>query len=403
MRLGILIPEFPTQTHVFFWREIVALRKFGIPVEIFSTRRPREHCPHSFAEAARAQTFYLFPPRVGSLLGFARGAVRSRCADYLKTLKGGLRQKARAAICSFAALELARRAEERRIDHLHVQSCADAAHVAAMAHLITGLEYSLHLHGDLDVYGGDHAAKMSRAAFIAAAARPIQQQLTEIVGVPDDRTCTVWMGVETDRFSPDLRERRPNASLDLVTVARLNPAKGHKEALAAVRVLVDAGRDVRYSIVGSGPDRENILAEVRRLKLSDRVTLTGSLGEDAVLEQLRRAHVFVLPSTGLGEASPVAVMEAMACGIPVVSTIIGGTPAMIADGVDGFLVPQRDPKALADAIARLFDEQLRRRLGGAARRKAVALFDCRVTSHKLISAIENARGRKGRTAELSTA
>src|SRR5205807_1839053 len=126
-----------------------------------------------------------------------------------------------------------------------------------------------------------------------------------------------------------------------------------------------------------GPYRTEIEEEVRRLGLADRVTMTGTMSEEAVLKLLREVDAFVLPSVGLGEAAPVSVMEAMACGLPVVCTIIGGTPNMITHGVDGLLVPQADEQALADSIMLLArDPDARRRLGQAARQRAV---DCLVS------------------------
>jgi glycosyltransferase involved in cell wall biosynthesis len=261
-----------------------------------------------------------------------------------------------------------------------------------MAHLMSGVPYSLHLHGDLMVYGTDHAQKMQFASFIAAAAKPMQRQLVESVGVPEERTHTMWMGVDTGRFVPRLQPRAEGEALELVTVARLNPAKGHQHALAAIRRVIDDGIDVRYSIVGSGPERERIEMGIQRLGLRDHVRMQGSLGEDAVARLLQRSHVFILPSTGLGEASPVAVMEAMACGVPAISSIIGGTPEMISAGVDGLLVPQADEQALADAITLLArDEVLRQALSNGARERAVSSFDCRVTAKKLLAAVERAR------------
>jgi glycosyltransferase involved in cell wall biosynthesis len=146
--------------------------------------------------------------------------------------------------------------------------------------------------------------------------------------------------------------------------------------------------DVNYWIAGSGPDRKNVEATIRKLGLGDQVKMMGSLDEQQVLELLQASDVFLLPSVGAGEASPVAVMEAMACGLPVISSIIGGTPDMITNDIDGILVQQRDEAALAAAIQRLYNSQdLRTRLGEAARRRAVEMFDCRRTARLLLNAI----------------
>jgi colanic acid/amylovoran biosynthesis glycosyltransferase len=109
-----------------------------------------------------------------------------------------------------------------------------------------------------------------------------------------------------------------------------------------------------------------------------------------VLELLQASDAFVLPSAGLGEAAPVSVMEAMAIGLPVVCSIIGGTADMITDGVDGLLIAQKDVAGLAQAFEKLArDLTLRQRLGQAARARAIEVFDYRVMAKKLHEVIEH--------------
>jgi glycosyltransferase involved in cell wall biosynthesis len=286
------------------------------------------------------------------------------------------------------AADLLRHARDQGYGHVHVHSCADTAHVAALGHILGGPTYSLTLHGDLPVYGTNHASKMAEARFVACVTAPLRQQVQEQVGLPAGRTGVVWMGVDTDSFRDEGGRADEPGRLHLVTVARLHAAKGHRHALAAVRAALDRGCEVRYTIAGEGPHRPEIEAEVKRLNLADRVEMAGTVSEGDVRALLQRADAFVLPSVGLGEAAPVSVMEAMACGLPVVASIIGGTPDMITTGVDGILVGQGDEKALADALVMLArDPGERRRLGRAARERAVRDFDSRQTARRLLDAI----------------
>jgi colanic acid/amylovoran biosynthesis glycosyltransferase len=389
VNLGVLIPQFPTQTHVFFWREIQALRELGVAVHLFSTRRPAEGCPHAFGGPAAAETRYLFPPEPGAVLDLLRdGGGLRRAADYvLGVSERGLRRLRVAALVPSAA-ELASHARRLRLDHLHVHSCADAAHVAALARLLGGPPYSLRLHGDLAAYGTSHAQKARLATFVAAAAAPFARQAVAEAGVPADRAFTLPMGIDAQRFRPRPARARPAGPLRLVTVARLTEGKGHRFVLEAMRALADRGVDLEYAIVGDGPDRARIEREIARQGLEGRVHLHGSLGEEEVRAQLGAADAFVLPSVAVGEASPVSVMEAMACGLPVVVSRIGGTPDMISDGVDGLLVEQSDVAGLAAAIERLArDRHLRERLGGAARGRAETSFDSRASAGRLLAAI----------------
>jgi glycosyltransferase involved in cell wall biosynthesis len=394
-RIGYLVPEFPSQTHAFFWREISSLRSLGLTVRLLSTKRPAaDSCRHPFADEARAQTHYSFPPSWTAALGtlLSRPMGLARCIAYLLSLKETpWAQRARLVGLLLVAADVAAFARREGLEHLHVHSCADAAHLAALTRLLGGPRYSLTLHGDLPVYGVDHAAKMRHAAFVSCVTRPLQQQVREQAGLPVSRCPVLWMGIDTARFG-DQGERRcvPN-QLHLLTVARLNYLKGHHHALVALQRLVASGVDARYTIVGEGPHRAEIEADILQMGLQDRVRMTGSLGEDEVLKVLQGADVLVLPSFGLGEAAPVAVMEAMACSLPVVCSIIGGTADMIHDGLDGFLVPQKDEDALFDRLQRLAgDVSLRQRIGEAARRKAVTAFDSAALGRRLLALMTDA-------------
>lgn len=395
MRIGYLVPEFPSQTHAFFWREVASLRAQGLHVELYSTRRPADDaCRHDFAADARAQTTYLYPPP-----WLARAAT---CAMRpLRTMRAlayvaGLSQtpwKKRARLLGLIpiAAEFAVRARDARLEHVHVHSCADAAHLAALARILGGPPYSLTLHGDMPVYGVDHASKMRGAAFVATVTRPLQQSVVEQIGLDVERVPVVWMGVDTQRFRP--RQRAPDAKgrLHLATVARLNATKGHVHALEALRKLVDRGYDVTYTIAGDGPHRAAIEADVERLHLGDRARLVGNLAEAQVEELLHACDVFVLTSVGLGEAAPVSVMEAMSCGLPVVSSIIGGTRDMIRDGEDGLLVAQGAEDEIERALARLADDlELRARIRSAARERATKTFDQHATAARLLGRIRAA-------------
>jgi glycosyltransferase involved in cell wall biosynthesis len=395
-RLGYLVPEFPGQTHVFFWREIRALRRVGQEVCLLSTRRPSPiTCRHDFASAAVAETRYFFPPAVSSLASWAASGCRGlrKALDYLGRLEGsGLRRTLRSYGLLASAVDLVQWARLKRIDHVHSHSCADAAHVLALARCLGGPKYSLTLHGDLEVYGTDHRCKMQQAAFVCAVGSHLREQLVNRAGVCRDRVILTCMGVETSELGT-LGENRSYtpATLHLATVGRLHPAKGHAYVLAAVHRGLQAGLDLRYTIAGEGPHRESLLSLIRELGLGARVTLTGTLSEREVFQLLSKADVFVLASTGLGEAWPVSVMEAMGAGLPVIATVIGATPEMITSGRDGFLVPQGDERALLENIMLLAnDVEARRRIGDAARRTAHQCFDVAVTAGILRDAVRNA-------------
>lgn len=386
--IGYLVPEFPGQTHAFFWRELSAIEASGVPVEVFSTRRPAPgSCPHAFAEAATARTTYLFPPRAGAVAAFlaARPAATARAMGYVAGLSEtppAQRAKLMALIASAADLVLHCRA--RGIAHVHIHSCANAAHVGALAQILGGVSYSLTLHGDLPVYGTDHAAKMRRATFVSAVTAPLRDALMREIG-GEKRFPVIWMGVDTARFRPapasSLAPRAPGGPFEAVTIARLNFTKGHRFFLRAMATLRGEGLDIRYRIAGDGPERAAIEAEIGRLGLGPHVELLGPVGEDRVLALLQGADTLALTSVQQGEAAPVAIMEAMACGLAPVCSIIGGTADMIRDGEDGFLVPQEDVAAIARATRILATDPARRAaMGAAARATAERIFDHKINA-----------------------
>jgi glycosyltransferase involved in cell wall biosynthesis len=183
------------------------------------------------------------------------------------------------------------------------------------------------------------------------------------------RTVVIPNGVDVEAAPPARHDGDPPL---VISVGRLAEPK---DAVTLVRALaaVPAGRFTGL-IVGDGPDRELVAAEVRRLGLQDAVVLAGTRGD--VPELLARADVFVLSSRS--EGAPVSILEAMAAGLPVVATRVGGVEELVADGETGLLVPSGDPAAMSAALARLTaDPALRRRLGAAARERARRHFDVR--------------------------
>ena len=399
MRIGYIIPSWPEQTHAFFWRELSALRSLGNEVRLFSTTRPeRSACRHEFAEEAHRTTHYLFPPRLKEMAWIlARSPERTvRAISYITRLRETTwRDRTRLVGLLGCAADLVAHAEEHDLQHLHGHSCADLAHVLALAGLLGGPGYSLTLHGDLPVYGTDHAAKTKRARFVTAVTRPLQEQLLAATSLDRNRSPVLTMGVDTDHFRPlnEAPAEAPKARpFRLVTVARLNPMKGHAHVIEAVHRLRSEGHDVIYQIAGEGPHRKSIEEKVQECDLKTSIEMLGSLGESEVLALLQNADAFVLASEGLGEAAPVSVMEAMSTGLPVIVSKIGGTTDMIEDGIDGILIDQGDLTGITNALRRLIaDRTFRQVIAEGARRRAIQQFDYRVLAKELHGYIETFR------------
>lgn len=388
-RLGLLIPEFPTQTHIAMWRLGEAMRRAGIEVELLSTRRPRDEAAvHPSLEREAERTFYCWPARSGALLAEAVRCVAGlpRAVWYAATLReSDWKGRARVLGLVLPALALRRRARKRQLDHVFVHSCASAAHVAALCRVIGGPRYSLRLGGDIDVYGRDQASKMRRATVVVGAARVNMEQAIERARLAPQRAMWSWLGVDTAAYHPGTHASDSRRPMRLVTVARLNHAKGHRFVLDAIALAATKGVEVRYTIVGDGPERTAIADQVRSLELDGRVEMTGALDEDGVRAALQMAEVFVLPTSGPGEGSPVAVLEAMSAGLAILATDVGGLGEMVDDR-EGVLVPPGDAGALAGALITLASNPGRRAaMGAAARERAVREFDVGAVADRLIA------------------
>jgi glycosyltransferase involved in cell wall biosynthesis len=198
-------------------------------------------------------------------------------------------------------------------------------------------------------------------------------------GCPPDREHRVIVdAVDARWFTPpatrDEHVGTAERPLRLLSVGRLHWKKGHDQALAAVRELVDRGIAVDYRIVGDGEHLEPTSFAIDDLGLRDSVQLLGARPGEEVRDLLAWADAFVHPS--LTEAFGVAVIEAQAMGLPVVCTDAGGLPENVGHEITGFVVPRRDPRAMAERLAQLAgDAALRRRMGRAARLRAETALD----------------------------
>ncbi|RDH78663.1 glycosyltransferase [Mycolicibacterium moriokaense] len=205
--------------------------------------------------------------------------------------------------------------------------------------------------------------------------------MVDDLGYPPDKIRLIHNGVDVDLFQfTDDRSAVGDLGISMSDkvvgiFAMLRPEKDHETFLRAARLVADRIPSAKFLIVGDGPMRPRLESMVRELALGDHVVLAGSRQD--VPELLRAVDVFVLSSYTV-ECFPMALLEAMAAGRPAVCTAVGGVPEMIDEPTTGYLVPARDPAALAERLVRILsDSGLAHRMGHAARARAEAQFSLR--------------------------
>ncbi len=280
-----------------------------------------------------------------------------------------------------------------RANHIHAQWASTTATMAMVAGEMSRTPWSFTAHrGDI-VQNNLLTVKVAKASFV----RYISKNgilIAESLGVKDSgrKAVVIHMGVRLpDAISPALaRERVPTA----LCAANLLPVKGHRYLLEALEILEARGGACRLILAGHGELEDELRGLVERLSLHDTVQFMGHVLHEDVLKLYREQSVdlAVLASVDLGnhehEGIPVFLMEAMAHGIPVISTETGGIPELLREGA-GIMVPPQDPEALAEAIERLIrDPALRAQVGIEGRRRIEEQFAVGRTVSELTALIE---------------
>ena len=394
IRLGYLIPEWPGQSHVWAWREITQLRSLGVAVTILSTRRPQpaDLGNHEFAAQASGETIYLWPRPPWSVLKCLAWAAARRPIGLLQCIRlairlGGsstgavLRQIALIVPATVLATEVRR----LKLNHLHTPIPARSAVLCMMAQRLTSTPFSMTIVGVLSGWQPGLCKKLDEARFTIAVADYLVQDI--LVTCP-----TAQLGkLRVARHGVDTRQwvaRDPACIAEpgpprLLSIGRLTGQKGFDILLRAAALLRQRSVQFELTIVGEGPQRAELEHLARELGLQEAVRLAGACSEGACLGLMQNAAVFVLASRN--EGTPVVCMEAMATGVPVVATTVGGIPEIIEHGVNGILIPPESPADVADAIEKLLaDPGLRKRLAREARRTAVEKLDCHIGASILL-------------------
>lgn len=381
-----MVSRFPAITETFVLDELRELRARGVEVEVLPLLGARGGEVHAAFAPLRARTHYhetLSLELAAAQLHWLRRRPRALLSAWVRALRATApspKLLVRAPVVLLKAALLARRAEAMGAAHLHAHWATHPALAAWTVRALTGIPYSFTAHAhDLYVDRAMLREKVRDAAFVVTISEFNRRLLEEHCG-PGARgkIHVVRCGVDLGAFAPAPRRAPPVPTF--ACVASLRPYKGHAVLLDALALLRARGLEVRAELVGDGPLRRELERRIARHGLEGAVRLRGALPHEEIPRVLAGATAMVLPSVtqadGQMEGIPVALMEAMAAGVPVISTRLSGIPELVRDGEGGLLVPERDPEALAAAMARLAaDPALAARLAAGARAIVAEDFD----------------------------
>ncbi|MDX1650519.1 MAG: glycosyltransferase, partial [Myxococcota bacterium] len=362
--IGYVLRRFPKISETFVLNEILALEARGERVTIFSLQPTRDSRFHADLGRLRASVVYVpGPSELRALARYALRCLRARPRACLRALGRVLRSgRPRLLWRLVQSAWVAERVRALRIGHLHAHFATDATEAASLVAEITGLPFSFTAHA-VDIYkdGVDErmlAREIAQARFVATVSECNRRHLRRLANGAADRIVRVYNGIDLERFR--LQPPPPSEPFTILCVARLVEKKGLDVLVEACALLRERGLALRCRIVGKGARRSALQAQIRLRGLEGVVELLGAHTQSEVLARYAEAHVFALPcvvgSDGNRDGLPVSLVEALACGLPVVTTPVTGIPEVVRHEHNGLVVPDRDPRALADALERVLRE-----------------------------------------------
>jgi glycosyltransferase involved in cell wall biosynthesis len=394
---------YPRFSETFVVNEILAREAAGADVDIFSLRPPVDPRFHATLADVRAPVTWIRHGgrKVADLWPLLAEGER-RLGGFAEALPDLLAVDADDGV---QAVELALAVQERGVTHLHAHFASVATTVARLASRCARVPYSFTAHAKdifhVDVDRDDMARKLAGAHHVVTVSDFNADHLRVTCGeAVTARLHRVYNGIDLDTFpfaAP--HERAPI----VVAVGRLVEKKGFEVLLDACAVLARTGRPFACDVVGGGPLEGDLRAQASRLGLDEIVRFHGPLPQGEVRDLVAKGAALAAPCVvgedGNRDGLPTVLLEAMAVGTPCVATPVTGIPEVVRQGDTGLLVPERDPSALAAALARLLDDDgLRVRLATRARALVEEAFDIRHQAARLAALLadpEAARAMPG--------
>jgi len=403
MKVGYIVKRFPRASETFIAQEILGLERLGVEVVIFALRPNDRSVDHDWLDeiAAPVHTFesQSFSTCWRALQTRSWQAPEWRESVHSAILAAFDHPKRSGKRYLVEASWIAEMSRVLGVQHLHAHFANHPTYVAMLSHLIGEIPYSFTAHAK-DIYLDGPSPEiwtqqLERAAFAVTVSHGNRLHLGSFLGPQAmSKVSTLHNGIDLDRIQP--RKNLPARNGKKVVFASRLIAKKGADLLvdAALRI----GRNepsVEFIIAGEGEEGPKLEEQVAELGIADNVRFTGLLPHQELISLIADSDLFVLPcrvaANGDRDALPTVLLEAMAAGVPCISTPVNGIPEIIDQGQTGLIVPENDPASLAAAIDQLLgDPGSRRMMGVAGRRKAERKFDLRSSTARLRKLFESA-------------
>jgi ABC-type multidrug transport system fused ATPase/permease subunit/glycosyltransferase involved in cell wall biosynthesis len=420
--VAYVLKGFPRLSEMFIASEIYRLEQMGQGLKLYVLTPPDESMRHEIVDRIQTKPDYLpattslsttrllpwlrknlpdFLPGIGRVLShYPKGTLRAAGAALAQSLRARPRfwsipkkQYVKELLRATALADRLSRAPE--VYHLHAHFSHGTTTVTWLASLITGLPFSFTAHAK-DIYCESLnparllSRKMDAAEFVVTCTEANRKHLQ---GLSSTLVHRIYHGLNAD-FSRLLREqvsapKRNGGHLRVLAVGRLVSKKGFDTLIDAGAILKNVGVSFETLIIGESGEQETELRNrIARHGLEAHIHLAGPGTQSQLLREYQQATVFCLPcrvlKNGDRDGIPNVLMEAMSCGLPVVTTDVSGIPELIRHGVNGLLVPPDDPEAMAGALQRLFhDPRFAQSLGSEAVKTIKENFDGEATTQEL--------------------
>jgi len=404
MRIAVVVGTFPELSETFILDHVIGLLERGHDVQIIANRpvetEPVHYDVHSLDLVSRTvyrpsrkrpyrQMIKSVAPAVTSLLTRHPRSISRLLAhapDPGVTHRGELKD-----------LLAISRVSDVDLFHCHFGPIC-ASLVGALGALKSDVPVVSTFHGyDMTAHVERHGTNcyrrlLERGDLFLPISDFFRERLLEL-GAPSERTYIHHMGIDLSRFHPEQRHRNSEPSLRVLTVGRMIEKKGIAYALRAVDVARRAGIAIHYTVIGDGPDRGSLEALTRELEVADQVSFLGAMDRNSVERHMRKSDVLLAPSvTSAGgdmEGIPVVIMEAMASGLPVVSSEHSGIPEIVIHEKTGLLASERDYERLGNHLVVLArDPSARRRMGLSGRSVVGQQFNVHKLNNEIIELYE---------------